>query len=44
MSENIILKRAGEGEGLRVLADTIVFKQADKALNADRHVRISEAS
>src|SRR5215813_1486713 len=44
MSENIILKRAGEGEGLRVLADTIVFKQTDKALNADRHVRISEAS
>src|SRR5215470_16315024 len=35
MSENIVLKRAGEGESLQVLADSIVCKQVDKALNAD---------
>ena len=35
MSDKIVLKRAGEGESLRVLADTIVCKQTDKALNAD---------
>ena len=35
MSEKIVIKRAGEGESLQVLADSIVCKQVDKALNAD---------
>ena len=35
MSEKIVIKRAGEGEALQVLADTIVCKQTDRALNAD---------